>query len=129
MRFKKLELTDARVDAIIGNLLKLGVLISSFIVIIGAILYLARHGSEAPNYHIFYGEPSDLRSPWGIFRDASGFSGRGVIQFGLLLLIATPIMRVAFTVISFIIQKDRVYVGVTFIVLAVLLFSLAGGGR
>ena len=62
-------------------------------------------------------------------KDASSFSGRGIIQFGLLLLIATPVMRVAFTVISFMIQRDRVYVGVTLIVLAVLLFSLTGGGQ
>jgi uncharacterized membrane protein len=53
----------------------------------------------------------------------------GIIQFGLLLLVATPVMRVAFTVVAFLIQRDRIYVGVTIIVLSVLLFSLAGGGR
>ncbi|MGO9690281.1 MAG: DUF1634 domain-containing protein, partial [Syntrophobacteraceae bacterium] len=59
----------------------------------------------------------------------STFSSRGMIQFGLLVLIATPVMRVFFTVVSFTIQRDRVYVGVTLIVLAVLLFSLSGAGR
>ena len=96
------------------------------IVLIGGGLYLKRHGTELPNYHIFYGEPSTLRSIPGIVKAASSFTGRGIIQFGLLLLIATPVMRVAFTVVSFIIQKDRMYVGVTLIVLSVLLFQPGG---
>jgi len=99
------------------------------IVLIGGGLYLTRHGTELPNYHMFHGEPSELRSILGIIKDASSFSSRGIIQLGMLLLIATPVIRVAFTVVSFIIQRDRIYVGVTLIVLSVLIFSLAGGGR
>jgi uncharacterized membrane protein len=126
---KRSVISDARIDEVIGNLLRVGVVVSSLIVLIGGGLYLAGHGAESPNYHIFRGEPTQLRTIVGIIKTASSFSGRGIIQFGLLLLIATPVMRVAFTVISFITQKDKVYVGVTLIVLAVLLFSLAGGGR
>jgi len=129
MNHKKTAISDARIDEIIGNLLRAGVIISSLIVLIGGGLYLTRHGTEAPDYHIFHGEPSDLRSVLGIMKDLSTFSSRGMIQFGLLVLIATPVMRVFFTVVSFTIQRDRVYVGVTLIVLAVLLFSLSGGGR
>jgi len=129
MNNKKPMLSDADIDQIIGNLLRIGVVVSSLIVLIGGGLYLRRHGNELPNYHIFYGEPSELRNVFGIIKTAFSYSGRGIIQFGLLLLIATPVMRVAFTVISFIIQRDLVYVSVTLIVLAVLLFSLAGGGQ
>ncbi len=125
---KKARISDEKIDEVIGNLLRVGVIVSSIIVLIGGALYLLKHGTEPPRYHIFYGEPSELRSLTGIMKSASAFSGRGVIQFGLLLLIATPVLRVAFTVISFLIQRDRVYVGVTLIVLSVLLFSLAGGG-
>jgi len=99
------------------------------IVLIGGGLYLTRHGTEAPDYHIFHGEPSDLRNVLGIMKEVSTFSSRGMIPFGLLVLIATPVMRVLFTVVSFTIQRDRVYVGVTLIVLAVLLFSLSGASR
>jgi uncharacterized membrane protein len=126
---KKPAISDARIDELIGGLLIVGVVVSSLIVLIGAGLYLKRHGTQLPNYHVFYGEPSGLRSVSGIIKEASSFSGRGIIQFGLLLLIATPVMRVAFAVVAFIIQRDRIYVGVTLIVLSVLLFSLAGGGR
>ncbi len=126
---RKPAISDARIDEIIGNLLRVGVVVSSLLVLIGGGLYLTNHGNELPNYHVFYGEPSDLRNLVGIMKTASSFSGRGVIQFGLLLLVATPIMRVAFTVISFALLRDRVYFGVTLIVLAVLLFSLMGGAR
>ncbi len=122
-------LTDSRVDEIIGNLLRAGLIVSSLIVLIGGGVYLSRHGTELPNYRIFHGEPSDLRGVPGIIRDASSFQGRGIIQFGLLFLIATPIMRVAFTVASFGLQRDRIYVGVTLIVLAVLLFSITGAAH
>jgi uncharacterized membrane protein len=129
MNDNRLAISDADIDQIIGNLLRVGVIVSSLIVMVGGGLYLARHGNELPNYHIFRGEPTQLRSVFGIIRVAFSYSGRGIIQFGLLLLIATPVMRVAVTVISFIIQRDKVYIGVTLIVLAVLVFSLAGGGQ
>ncbi len=40
---------------------------------------------------------SDLRNIPGIIKYAPSFHGRGLIQFGLLLPEATPVMRVAFT--------------------------------
>ena len=126
---KKPAISDAGIDELIGDLLRVGVIVSSLIVLVGGGLYLKRHGTELPSYHMFYGEPSELRSVLGIMKEAYSFSGRGIVQFGLLLLIATPVMRVAFTVVAFMIQRDRIYVGVTLIVLSVLLFSLAGGGR
>jgi uncharacterized membrane protein len=49
------------------------------------------------------------------------------VQLGLVLLIATPVARVAMSLVAFILQRDRVYVVVTLIVLAVLIFSLTGG--
>jgi uncharacterized membrane protein len=60
--------------------------------------------------------------------DALSFHTRGVIQLGLLLLLATPVARVGFSILAFALQRDRTYVIVTVIVLAVLLYSLAGGG-
>jgi uncharacterized membrane protein len=122
-------ISDARIDVTIDDLLRERVGVFSLIVLVGGGLYLKAHGAELPNCHIFRGEPSGLRSILRIAKDASSFSSRGIIQFGLLFPIATPIIRVAFTVISFIIRCDKVYIGVTFIALALLLFSLAAGGR
>jgi uncharacterized membrane protein len=65
----------------------------------------------------------------GIVKDALAFRARGLIQLGLVLLIATPIVRVAFTSIAFALQRDKVYVIVTLIVLALLVYSLVDGYR
>ena len=126
---EKFAIADAGIDSIIGNLLRAGVIVAAFIVLVGGGLYLTNHGTELPEYGIFHGEPSDLRNIPGIIKSASALHGRGLIQFGLLVLIATPVMRVALTVVFFGLQRDRIYIGVTLIVLAVLLFSLAGGSR
>lgn len=118
---------DEQVELIIGKLLRAGVLLAAFVVLAGAIVYLIRHGRELPHYRVFLGEPADLRSVTGIFKDAFGLRGRGLIQLGLLLLIATPVARVAFSVFAFALERDRMYVLITLIVLALLTFSLAGG--
>ena len=118
--------TDKRMELIIGDLLRAGVVLAAAVVMAGAILYLVRHGYYLPHYRVFRGEPSDLRSVSGIVADALALCGRGVIQLGLLLLIATPVARVAFSVVAFALQRDHLYVVVTLIVLGVLIFSLTG---
>jgi uncharacterized membrane protein len=120
-------LSDQRVEEIIGDLLRAGVVIAASVVSLGGIVYLVRHGAEAPNYRVFHGEPADLRGVSGIIADARSFSGRGIIQLGLLLLVATPVARVIFSVAAFAIQRDWTYVVITLIVLAALGYSLLGG--
>jgi len=122
-----LSWTDVRVEGIIGNLLRAGVLLAAAVVLLGGGIFLVRHGGEPPHYRVFRGEPSDLRTVSGVLADALSFHGRNIIQFGLLLLIVTPVARVAFSVVAFALERDWLYVAVTLIVLAVLLFSLAGG--
>ena len=118
--------TDQRVEDIVAILLRTGVLLSAAVVFCGAVIYLARHGHEPADYRMFRGEPTDLRSISGIIGNAVGLRGRGIIQLGLLLLIATPVARVAFAVFGFAAEHDRMYVTFTLIVLAVLLYSLTG---
>lgn len=120
--------TDKTIEEIVGNLLRVGVSLSAFVVSMGAVIYLARHGREPANYRVFHGEPSDLRSLSGIVRDAFHLRGRGIIQLGLLLLIATPVARVAFSIWGFAEEHDRLYMIFTGIVLIVLLYSLLGSG-
>ena len=120
--------TDEQVELVIGNLLRIGVILSAAVVLTGGIHYLVKYGSTPPHYRVFNGEPTDLRTPGGIVADALQFRSRGLIQLGLLLLIATPVARVAFAAFAFAKQRDRLYVAVAAIVLALLVFSLAGGG-
>lgn len=118
--------TDQRVENIIGTLLRVGVLTSAFIVFFGGAIYLARHGSSTVDYRIFQGEPADYRQISGIVQEAFHLRGRGIIQLGLLLLIATPIARVIFALFGFAAEKDRMYAWFSAIVLAILLYSLLG---
>jgi uncharacterized membrane protein len=119
---------DRRIEVILGNLLRTGVLISAAVVLWGACVYLYRHAHETADYRVFRGEPSEFRTIPGVVQSVMNGRGRGVIQLGLLLLIATPIARVAFSVAGFALERDRMYVAFTLIVLAVLLYSLLGSG-
>jgi uncharacterized membrane protein len=118
---------DERLERLIGTLLQVGVVLSGGLVVAGGVIYLIRHGSEPPRYGTFAGEPSDLRTLSGIVAYALSMHGRGIIQLGLLILIATPVARVAFSAVAFALERDWLYVAVTSLVLAVLLFSLTGG--
>ena len=118
--------SDEKMETIIGNLLRTGVMLSAAVVLIGGIIYLARHGTEPTHYRTFHGEPAEYRTVSGIFQQVLAVRGRGIIQLGLLLLIATPVARVAFAVWGFNKERDRMYVIFTVIVLVILLYSLMG---
>ena len=90
-------------------------------------MYLLQYGMDTVDYQAFRGEPADLRSVSGILRGVGALSGRGIIQFGLLLLVATPVARVVFSVVGFIRQRDWLYVVISAIVLLLLAVSLFGG--
>jgi uncharacterized membrane protein len=118
---------DDRVEQLIGRLLRWGVLLSAVVVICGAAVYLAHHGSSHPQYSVFRGEPAGLHSPSGIVHGLFHGSASDWIQLGLLLLIATPVARVAFSVFAFLFEGDLMYVGVTMVVFAVLIYSIFAG--
>lgn len=120
--------SDEQVETIIARLLQTGVLVAAAIVTLGGILFLIRHGLSLPHYSVFTGEPSGLRSVSGILTGTLTLQGRYLIQFGLFILLATPVARVAFAVVAFAFERDRLYVGVSLIVLAVLVYSLTWGG-
>jgi len=109
---------DQRIEVIIGTLL------AAAVVLFGGLLYLARHGHEPAHYANFHGEPENLKSPTDIVHGVLGMSARAIIQLGLLLLIATPVARVAFSAVAFAIERDSMYVVITLIVLAILSYSL-----
>lgn len=124
----KAEEQEKVLEQLLGNLLRWGVLTAAAIVVVGGIIYLVRHGAASPDYSKFAGEPAIYRELSKIFSEAFSGGGRGLIQLGLLVLIATPIARVAFSLFMFLKQRDRIYVVVTLIVLSALLYGLLGPG-
>ena len=122
------ELDDQRIEIVIGTLLRTGVILAAAVVAFGAVIFLSRHGHEIPHYGKFHGEPERLKTVSAIVRGAFSMSGSAIIQLGLLLLVATPVARVAFSVFAFAAERDYMYVVITLIVLGILLYSLIGTG-
>ena len=96
-----MQLNDEQVDLTISALLRVGVLLAASIVLAGGMWYLAQSGGAVPDYRHFRSQPPGLRSVTGILGGALAGSPRNLIQLGILLLIATPIARVAFSVFAF----------------------------
>ena len=112
------RMTDQRLELIVANLLRAGVILSASVVLAGGVWYLASNPGPAPSYASF--RPT-VR---GVHSLVLLPGPEAMILAGLLLLIATPVARVAFTIVAFILERDRVYVGVTVLVLLVLLYSI-----
>lgn len=117
-------LYDKQVESLIGQVLRAGVLLSSFVTLIGLVLYLLHHASATPSYHEFHSVTSPLRSVYQTIPIAFHGSPLAIIQLGVLLLIATPVARVAFLVGAFALERDRMYVAVSGWVLVILLGSI-----
>ena len=117
-------MNDQKMEVAIGQLLRAGVLIAAAVVFVGGLLYLNQTRGPRPDYSKFHGVAAELRSPTGIVTHLSTGDSNAIIQLGLLLLIATPIARVAFAAFGFFAEKDWFYVLVSLIVLTVLMYSL-----
>ena len=120
---------DREVELTIGTLLRWGVIVSAAVVLGGGACHLAAHGGIARDYRHFHAEAQDLRTIAGVVAGAMHLSCPHIIQLGLLLLIATPVARVAFSVLVFLEERDWTFVFITVLVLAILLFSLIDGQR
>jgi uncharacterized membrane protein len=115
---------DRRLESIIGQLLRTGVLLAAATVLIGGVLYLVGHHADPIRFHTFVAGGADMRSLSGIVRATAHGDSAAIMQVGLVLLILTPIARVAFAVVGFFLERDRLYTAVSLIVLAILVFSL-----
>jgi uncharacterized membrane protein len=118
--------TDERMEAIISAILRTGVIAATIFVLSGGIGVLLRSGGETPDFHVFKGEPAAYTSVPQIARRTLSRDWAAWIQFGLLVLIATPFVRVLFSILAFAAQGDRTYVAIATIVAGILLYSLFG---
>ncbi|AWG26521.1 DUF1634 domain-containing protein [Flavobacterium kingsejongi] len=124
---KKL-LNDHDIEQLVGQLLRYGVLTASTIAFIGGVAYLIQHGGNTlPHYDKFVGERVADITVKGILQGAMALQATEIIQLGVLVLIATPILRIICSLFAFILEKDRMYVVITLIVLCIMLTSIFGG--
>ena len=122
-------MTDSKLEGMVSALLRWGVLVSAAVVVAGGIYFLGRHGGDRIDYSHFQRQPVGAWRLEAIFSGIAGGHGRALIQLGILLLVATPVARVVLSLVGFALERDRVYVFVTALVLCILLFSLLSGLR
>jgi uncharacterized membrane protein len=106
-----------------GRMLQIGVTVAALVVLAGGILYLPQAGGSKPDYRHFVSASPAITTVSGIVSGAMRMDARGVIGLGILLLIATPILRVIFGVVGFAMLRDRLYTAVSAVVLIILLYS------
>ena len=117
-------LGDKDVQVILGTLLRVGVIISTAIVLLGGVIFLTTQSNQIVSFSEFKPEQAKFSSVVDILNGLKTFDGLAVIQFGVLLLIFTPIARVVFSIFSFLMEKDYMYVIIGVIVLCVIITSL-----
>ena len=111
-------------NSAITTVLRVGVIVSVAVMLIGIAMTLAGHPSA------FTSRPADAHFPNTFAAVLNGVrhgDAQAIIMAGLLVLIATPVARVALSVIIFIIARDRLYAKITAAVLAILFISFAVG--
>lgn len=120
--------SDQQMEEQMGLVLRAGLVLACAVMVIGGVLYMTRHADELPVYQSFHGAPAGLNSAHGVWRDAISGSARGIIQLSVLLMIATPVMRVVFAVYGFARQKQWAFAVISVIVLGLLGWGLLQKG-
>lgn len=115
---------ESTLDFILSVVLRIGLALSIFTVLIGGGLFLWEHAGEAIDYRIFTGEPASLMGIKTILTSAYRDRSLAIVQLGIILLVATPVTRVASCILVFLKERDFLYVGLASFVLIVLLISL-----
>lgn len=121
------KIKDTDIQSLIGHVLRWGTIISIGIVFFGGIFFIYRHGHSMPDYKTFKGIPIFLQQPGALVAAAMNFKGQAIIQLGVILLIATPILRVVFSTIGFVLEKDYLYVVISLLVLLIIFSSMMSG--
>ena len=115
---------SAQIEYMVSYVLRYGVLLSFLIVLIGSALLFIEGGSNAT---VRLAGAATPHNPATVLRDLVHLQPKAIIDFGLMLLIATPVLRVAVSVVAFLVEEDFVYTVVTLFVLGVLLASFLLG--
>ena len=120
--------SDRKIETAIGYCVRILVVAAACVVTTGGVLYLGLYNYHAiPAYGLFRGEPAEFCSGSTILRNIFNFNPRGLIQVGILFLIAIPAVRVTVFAVVFAIRRDWLYCAISGVVCAALLFSFFGG--
>ncbi|AZB11863.1 DUF1634 domain-containing protein [Chryseobacterium sp. G0162] len=123
-----MEVTDKTIRNLVGNVLKYGVRSVLCIGIIGGGIFLSNHETEKVDYSHFTEKEENIFKVIGdIFSGAVNLDGSSIIYIGILVLFCTPFLRVILSLISFALEKDKLYVGITTVVILIICLSVYFG--
>ena len=107
-----------KAEVLISTVLRGGVLLSGSIILGGiAYFFLLKFGGRLVSLPFPHTLPA-------VFHDLVRGEPLAVIGLGLLVLLATPVLRVIVSIVGFALEGDRTYVAITTLVLTILLFSI-----
>ena len=115
-------------EVLISTVLRVGVVTSLLLVLAGTIVTFARTPSLLSSPLRLGHEPgAAVHSLRAIIAGVADLDGPAIVMAGLLLLIATPVLRVAVSIFIFLRERDAAFVAITAVVLALLRLSFALG--
>ena len=132
VNFKKMKRTSKKeqmdLQRFIGTSLRWGVSIACIIAVIGGIYYLMQHGNDpVPDYSVFSRDPS-FHITWAeIWKGVVNLQAEGFILLGVILLIFTPVFRVALSLLTFSLERDWLYVAITAVVFSIIITNMLEG--
>lgn len=118
---------DRDIQILLGTLLRVGVLLSISVVLVGGVIFLSSHHHQIADFKVFKPEGYQLANIDEIFKGLLSLKGDAIIQFGILMLIFTPVARIILAIFSFLYERDYLYVGIGIVVLSIITISLSGG--
>ena len=107
-------------ERVLGTLLIVGVSAAAAVILSGGVLHVIQRGASKTDFSVFRGARGGIGCFGDVARRAPSLRGERVIQFGVLILIFTPVARVLFSVVAFASAKDRLYTSITLLVLTLL---------
>jgi uncharacterized membrane protein len=117
-------------NIVIGKVLRYGVIVSALMILLGALGLAAASGGSETSGLLTYDSGTIPHGTWyqvslsGLASGLVSLTPSAWIELGVILLIVTPVSRVLISVLLFAAERDRLYVLITAVVLALLLFSI-----
>jgi uncharacterized membrane protein len=118
------KIPEGKMGLVISWVLRIGVITAAALTLSGGVLYLLHSGGSVVSYGVSHRGPTILRNFTDLLRAGFGGGSGAIMQLGLIVLIATPVARVLFSVFAFLLDRDYLYVVITIIVLLILLTSI-----
>ncbi len=124
---KSIASSPRAMELAIGYMLRVGVLTACAICLVGGVLYIMCYGGTQADFSTFEGAPPMYRSLSGIWMGLKALEPLAIVQTGVVVLLATPVLRVLFSIFAFLFERDYLYVVITCIVFAIILLNMLGG--